>query len=114
MGPAYHPDWLVSFWLSTPGLNWLNPHYLLIILAAVFVLRYFIKRGTENQSEPPDTEDVRFKHFLLRKKVIEEQMAGLEVKRKAAEITEEDFLRKLKDYQNQLEQVKNELQQYTL
>lgn len=113
MGPAYHPEWLVTFWLTTPGLNWLNPHYLLILLAAGLVIRYFLKRRDTEAVENPDAEDLRFKHLLLRKKVIEEQMEGLETKRHAGEITDSEFADKISDYRSHLEQVKLELQQYT-
>jgi hypothetical protein len=114
MGPAYHPEWLVTFWLTTPGLNWLNPHYLLILLAVGIVVRHFYKKRTADIIDIPDTEDQRFKHLLLRKNVIEEQMGGLDGKLKSAEITEEDYARKLKEYHIHLDQVKKELQQYTL
>ena len=114
MGPAYHPEWLVTFWLTTAGLNWLNPHYLLIILTAGMIVRHYMKKKNAPEVEIPDTEDQRFKHLLLRKNVIEEQMGGLDKKLKAAEINEEDFSKKMKDYHTHLEQVKKELQQYTI
>lgn len=109
MGPAYHPEWLVSFWLSTPVLNLLNPHYLLIILGASILIRFFLKKKAENS----DTEDQRFRHLLAKKNVIEEQLSGLEEKFKAVEMTKEDYMKSVKDYQKLLEQVKEELQQYT-
>lgn len=113
MGPAYHPEWLVTLWLTTPGLNWLNPHYVLIFLGAGLVVRYFMKRRDTEAVENPDAEDLRFKHLLLRKKVIEEQMEGLEAKRNAGEITESEFAEKVLEYRSHLEQVTHELQQYT-
>lgn len=109
VGPAYHPEWLVTFWLSTPVLKMLNPHYLLIIFGAGFLIRFFLKK----KAEIPDTEDQRFRHLLSKKNVIEEQLNGLEEKFEAVEITKEDYMKSLKDYQKLLEQVKEELQQYT-
>ena len=114
MGPAYHPEWLVTFWLTTPGLNWLNPHYLLMIAGVGLVITYLVKRKKTEAVDMADPEDERFKHLLLRKKVIEEQMENLEGKRRAAEISEADFAGKITDYENHLKQVKNELHQYTL
>jgi len=30
--PPFHPEWLVRFWLETPGLNRLEPHLTLMIV----------------------------------------------------------------------------------
>lgn len=109
MGPAYHPEWLVTFWLSTPVLNALNPHYLLFILAAGIFIRFFIKK----KNETSDIEDQHFRHLLAKKNVLEEQLDGLVRKLGAAEITIEDYQKTVKDYHARLEQVKEELQQYT-
>lgn len=109
MGPAFHPEWLVTFWLSTPGLNALNPHFLLIILAAAIFIRLFIKK----KNVTLDAEDQHFRHLLTKKNVIEEQLAGIERKRMADEITNENYAQTVKAYQTHLEQVKKELQQYT-
>lgn len=114
MGPAYHPEWLVTFWLTTPVLNALNPHYLLIITAAVIGSSYFIRKKRSSNEELPGKEEQMFKHLLLRKNVIEEQIDGLEAKLKAAEINTEDYEKLFSDYQRHLTQVKKELQQYTL
>jgi len=115
LGPAYHPEWLVTFWLTTPVLNALNPHYLLIIIAAVIGSSYFIrKKRSSNEEEFPEKEEQMFKHLLLRKNVIEEQLDGLEAKLKAAEINDEDYEKLFNDYQRHLNEVKKELQQYTL
>jgi hypothetical protein len=114
MGPAYHPEWLVTFWLSIPVLNALNPHYLLIIIAAVIGSSYFLRKKRSSNEELPEKEEQMFKHLLLRKNVIEEQLVGLEAKLKAAEINAEDYEKLFKDYQRHLNLVKKELQQYTL
>ncbi len=109
MGPAYHPEWLVTFWLSTPVLNALNPHYLLMILAAAIFIRLFMKK----KNVTLDIEDQHFRHLLAKKNVIEEQLAGIERKLMADEITNENYAQTVKAYQTHLEQVKEELKQYT-
>ncbi|WP_210364844.1 hypothetical protein [Bacillus sp. REN3] len=114
MGPAYHPDWLVTFWLTTPVLKWINPHYLLILIGAGLVAVFFLKKRRGQEIRVEDNEDQRFKHLLLKKNVIEEQLAGLEGKFMDAEITELDYARKRHDYEQHLDQVMKELQQYTL
>ena len=113
MGPAFHPEWLGTFWLSTPVLDVLNPHYLLIISAGIMIW-YLIRKKRGSNEDISGKEDQLFKHLFIRKNVIEEQLAGLEAKLKAAEINKEDYAKLFNDYQNHLEQVKKELQQYTL
>lgn len=109
MGPAYHPEWLVTFWLSTPVLNALNPHYLLMILAAAIFMLLFMKK----KKVTLDVEDQHFKHLLAKKNVIEEQLAEIEKKLMADEKTNENYAQTVKAYHTHLEQVKEELKQYT-
>lgn len=113
MAPAYHPAWLVKFWLTTPGLNLVNPHYLLIVLGAVIAVSWFLRKRRKPADDIIDEEDQLFKHLLLRKKVIEGELAGLEAKLSAAEITQENFKKLKLDYQSHLAEVDKELQQYT-
>jgi hypothetical protein len=112
MVPAYHPEWLVNFWLSTPGLNMVNPHYLLIVLGAVIALAWFLRKQRKPAVDIIAEEDQLFKHLLLRKKVIEGELAGLEARLSAAEITEENFKKLKLDYQGHLAEVNKELEQY--
>ncbi|WP_079510140.1 hypothetical protein [Mesobacillus jeotgali] len=112
MAPAYHPEWLVNFWLAAPGLNLLNPHFVLIFFGAVVTLNWFYQR--KNRSAPEDTEEEQlFRHLLLRKKVIEEELAGLPGRLVSAEITEETFNNRKLEYHRQLTEVNKELEQYT-
>lgn len=57
-------------------------------------------------------EDQLFRHLLHRKKVIEEQLAGLEGKHAASEITEEKYKKLKQDYESHLDQVNKGLEQY--
>ncbi|RSD27827.1 hypothetical protein [Mesobacillus subterraneus] len=113
MGPAYHPEWLVTFWLTTPGLNLLNPHYVLIVLAVILAAGWFMKKRRTKAAEILDEEDQVFKHLLLKKKVIEQQLQELEARLMAAEVTEESFRKMKQDYHSHLDQVNKELEQYT-
>ncbi|MBT2683940.1 hypothetical protein [Bacillus sp. ISL-37] len=113
MAPAYHPEWLVKFWHSTPGLNMVNPHYLLIFLTAVIIVVWFLRKQRKPAEDTIGEEDQLFKHLLLRKKVIEGELAGLEARLSAAEITEENFEKLKLDYQSHLAEVNKELEQYT-
>ncbi|ESU30954.1 hypothetical protein G3A_19235 [Bacillus sp. 17376] len=113
MAPAYHPEWLVDFWLSTPGLNMVNPHYLLIFLAAVIAVAWFLGKRRKPAEDIIGEEDQLFKHLLLRKKMIEGELAGLEARLSAAEITEEHFEKLKLDYQSHLAEVNQKLKQYT-
>ncbi|CAM3976721.1 hypothetical protein [Mesobacillus thioparans] len=113
MAPAYHPEWLVNFWLSTPGLNLLNPHYVLMFLGVVLFLLWLFQRKRVAAHEVIGEDEKLFRHLLLRKKVIEEELAGLEGRLGSAEITEKIFNKRKLDYQGQLDQVNKELEQYT-
>ena len=113
MAPAYHPEWLVNFWLTTPGVNMVNPHYLLIVLAAVIALVWFMQKRKAPAKDSIGEEDQLFKHLLLRKKVIEGELAGLEARLSSAEITEERYSEIKLDYQSHLAEVNKELEQYT-
>ncbi|MBT2692979.1 hypothetical protein [Bacillus sp. ISL-55] len=113
MAPAYHPEWLVKFWLSTPGLNMVNPHYLLIFLTAVLIVVWFLRKRRKPAEDSISEEDQLFRHLLHRKKVIEGELVGLEARLSAAEITEENFNKMKLDYQSHLAEVEKELKQYT-
>ncbi len=113
MAPAYHPEWLVNFWLTTPGLNMVNPHYLLIVLAAAITAVWFWRKRRKPAEDIIGEENQLFKHLLVRKKVIEAELAGLEARLSAAEITEEHFNKMKLDYQSHLAEVNKELEQYT-
>lgn len=113
MAPAYHPEWLVNFWLTTPGFNLVNPHYLLIVLGAVIAAVWSWRKRKDPAEDLNGEEDQLFRHLLLRKKVIEGELAGLEARLSAAEVTEEDFTKMKMDYQSHLDEVNRELKQYT-
>jgi hypothetical protein len=114
MAPAYHPEWLVNFWLATPGLNLLNPHYVLIFLGAAVALNWFYQRKKRLAAEEVITEEEQlFKHLLLKKKVIETELAGLQGRLISAEMTKETFNNRKLEYHRQLNEVNKELEQYT-
>ena len=113
MAPAYHPEWLVNFWLATPGLNMVNPHYLLIVLGAAIAIVWYSRRRRKLAEDINGEEDQLFRHLLHRRKVIEGELAGLETRLSAAEITEENFHKLKFEYQSHLAQVNKELKQYT-
>lgn len=112
MAPAYHPEWLVNFWLTTPGLNMVNPHYLLIVIGAAIAIVWYSRRRRKLAEDINGEEDQLFRHLLHRKKVIEGELAGLERRLSAAEITEENFHKLKFEYQSHLAQVNKELKQY--
>ncbi|WP_226085539.1 MULTISPECIES: gas vesicle protein GvpG [Mesobacillus] len=113
MTPAYHPEWLVKFWLTTPGFNMVNPHYLLIVIAAVIGVVWFVQKRKAPSEKIISEEDQLFIHHLHRKKVIERELAVLEARLAEAEITEENFNKMKNEYQSHLAQVNKELKQYT-
>lgn len=111
--PAYHPEWVIRFWFGTPGLRELNPHYTLFFLAIILLGVIYFKRKQVLVPQP-DVEEDRFKHLLMKKNVIEKQMAELELRRVQNNIPEEQYKEKLKEFQKHLEHTKQELHQFTL
>lgn len=110
--PAFHPDWLISFWLGTPILNKLDPHVILIFLVA-FILIGLFSRRKRMQKQEPDIDEKQFQLLLKKKAVIEEQMTRLEIQKKQGEITEEQYAKTIAEYKQHLDGVKRELLQYT-
>ena len=111
--PAYHPEWVIRFWFGTPGLRELNPHYTLFFLTIILLVVIYFKRKRVVIPQP-DVEEEHFKHLLMRKNVIEKQMAELELRRVQNDISEEQYKEKLKEFQKHLNQTKQELHQFTL
>ncbi|MBP2241495.1 membrane protein implicated in regulation of membrane protease activity [Cytobacillus eiseniae] len=110
--PAFHPDWLISFWLRTPVLNRMDPHILLIILLIV-VVAIIMYRRRYNQRLEPDSEEKQFQLLLKKKAIIEKQMTELVEQKKLGELSEEQYKKNLKEYDQHLERVKKELIRFT-
>jgi hypothetical protein len=111
--PAYHPEWVIRFWFGTSGLRELNPHYTLFFLALIIIgFLYFKKKKVV--VEKLDEDEERFKHLLTKKKVIEKQMATLNLQYEQNNITDEQYRQKITEFQKHLEQTSHELHQFTL
>lgn len=110
--PAFHPDWLVTFWLTNPLVNWMDPHLVLALLTGVILYGFYRKRKKVKQDEP-DHEEKQFQHLLLKKNIIEKQMLELEDKRAAGDISTEQYETKKREYQKHLEQANKNLMIFT-
>ncbi|WP_174734940.1 hypothetical protein [Mesobacillus harenae] len=111
--PPFHPDWLITFWFKTPGLNRLDPHWMLGILA-VFGTVILYSLWKRKQKSEPEADEQAFKRLLLKKNVIEEQLLNLEEQRKQGEITEVLYRKRIGEFQEHLDIVKKQLLQFTL
>lgn len=103
--PAFHPEWLVTFWLNTPGLNKIDPHLVLILVIVAVVVAFFMNRRKQTEIKPKVDEE-KFQNLLKNKKIIEEELA--EINR----IGVQDEVRK-KELEKRLALTKHELQQFT-
>ncbi|WP_147532677.1 hypothetical protein [Bacillus marasmi] len=112
--PPFHPEWLIRFWFNTPGLQLLNPHWVLIILALVGIALFFIKRSKTADIAPVrNQEEEQFQHLLTRKQIIERKIAELENQKLVGELTAEKYEIKLGEYKKHLDKVNLDLAYYT-
>lgn len=111
--PPYHPEWLVTFWLTTPGLNKLDPHVTLLLIFIVIISFIIIKRR-KDKIHIVDGQEEKFQHLLNRKKVIEIEMKDLNTQLQNNRISYEQFSKKKNELERHLQHTLNELKQYTL
>lgn len=111
--PAFHPEWLVTFWLTTPGLNQLNPHILLILLMIILIGIYYFKKKRAEVPQP-DSEERQFKQLLTKKAVIENELGELKSICEAGKLENDQYLEKEKELQKLLELTKQELKEFTI
>lgn len=111
--PPFHPEWLIRFWFQTPGLQQLNPHWVLITLVLIGIALFFLKRSKTIDPPVKDQEEEKFQHLLTRKQIIERKMIELEDQMQAGELTDEQYQTKLSEYKKHLDKVNLDLLYYT-
>ncbi|KKK38425.1 hypothetical protein WQ57_09580 [Mesobacillus campisalis] len=111
--PAFHPEWLIRFWFGTPGLNRLDPHLTLALLAFGLVLFFHVKRRRTAEI-PPNPDEERFKHLFAKQRVIERQLDELRDSHEQKQIGDELYKAKRNEFQKHLERTRQELRQFTL
>ncbi|WP_077211323.1 hypothetical protein [Bacillus dakarensis] len=110
--PAFHPEWIVTFWLTTPGINKIDPHLVLaVVLAAIGVYVFKIRAVKTNKMEK---DEEQFKYLLSKKNVIEKELKELERQCLEHCITDEQFKNKKRELEKYLVVTEQELQQFTL
>lgn len=107
--PAFHPSWLVTFWLTTPGLNKVDPHLFLGILAALVIVFYFYKRK-KNQGFQIDKDEEQFQHLLSKKKLIEQELLKLD---REEDVSSQKVIEKKRELEKQLDVTKQRLIEFT-
>ncbi|PLR79455.1 hypothetical protein CU633_00320 [Bacillus sp. V3-13] len=112
MNPPYHPDWLVTFWLTTPGLNLVNPHYFLIGLIVLVIGIIYLKKKKSSRNRV-DSEEGQFQLLLTKKEIIEKQIEQLELQRKQGDVTLEQYTKTIEEYREHLQGVIRRLHQFT-
>ena len=112
--PPYHPEWIIRFWFSTPGLRSVDPHLTLAIITILVAGVIFFMRRKRQPLGQADPEEARLKHLLAKQKVIRQQMAELEKNLNGEAITPEAYSLKRKEYEKHLERTEQELRQFTL
>lgn len=111
--PPFHPEWLIRFWFQTPGLQSLNPHWVLITLAFIGIALFFLKRMKTTDEPVKDQEEEQFQHLMTRKQIIERKIAELEQQKLAGELTDTKYETKLAEYKKHLDKVNLDLLYYT-
>ncbi|MGJ7920365.1 hypothetical protein [Neobacillus sp. LXY-4] len=111
--PPFHPEWLVTFWFSTPVLRLINPHWFLIILAVSAMVVFFIKRQKSVEHPQIDSDEEKFQHLLTKKQIIEKKIAELEMQKQQGELSEEKYELKRSEYKKHLDKVILDLHYYT-
>lgn len=110
--PAFHPEWLVKFWLTTPGINKLEPHltsFLVVSVLIVFLVFKFRKRKAALVQ--PDSEEQRFQRLIKEKSLIERKLQELE--QESGTLTNEQYEKKKRELEKHLNMTAQELQQFT-
>lgn len=110
--PPFHPEWLITFWLTTPGIRSLDPHVTTVIILAIIILVgiYYLRK---NKAPKQDEQEVYFQHLLQKKHVIDNQIKELKTQLDDGEISQEDYDKKLVDYETYLKKVKQDLLEFT-
>ena len=111
--PAYHPEWIIRLWFSTPGLQQLNPHYTLFILTLLTIMVVYLKKKRVKVAKP-DEEEEAFKHLLMKKKVIEDQIEELTRSYEGNRISSQQYTQKRNEFQRLLDRTVHDLQQFTI
>lgn len=109
--PPFHPEWLVTFWLTTPGLNKVDPHLVLALLAVLIAL--FVWKKRKNTTGIHDREEERFQHLLTKKKILQKELMDLERKFEQDFVSKDEFQQKKKELSRLLEETEQDLQQFT-
>ncbi|MFE8703345.1 hypothetical protein ACFYKX_22550 [Cytobacillus sp. FJAT-54145] len=110
--PPFHPEWLITFWLTTPVLRSIEPHLVLVVIIGVIVFLYMKKRKSLRENKIDTTENM-FQHLLNKRRVIEQQIVMLEKQKKQGDISIELYEKSIDEYKEHLEHVKNELIKFT-
>ncbi|MGA8942804.1 MAG: hypothetical protein WB502_08845 [Thermoactinomyces sp.] len=110
--PPFHPEWLVTFWLSTPGLNRLDPHMVLLLATGGFIGFYLYRKNRKLKAEP-EWEEERFQQLMTRKKRLEQDLEELEREHGKGEIASDCYLKKRQELEMRLEMTEHQLRQFT-
>ncbi|MDF1506806.1 hypothetical protein PZE06_01280 [Robertmurraya sp. DFI.2.37] len=104
--PPLHPSWLIHFWLSTPGLNKVDPHLMLVIVITIIVVIFLIRRK-KRSGAAIDQEEVQFQHLLKKKQMLEQELLMLQHDGSG------ETSRKQKELERQLRLTKGQLREFT-
>lgn len=111
--PAYHPEWLITFWFSAPGLNKLDPHITIATIGLIIIVIYFTKNFKRPVEQVIDGEEELFQQLLTKKKVIQQQLNELKSNYELQSMTLEEFQVKQSEYKKLLEQTRQKLRDFT-
>lgn len=110
--PAFHPEWLVNFWLTTPGLNRIEPHLFTILLVIALFVAYYVRRK-KRPIVKVDTEEEQFQLLLTRRKLLEQELRELGQECEIKDTQDEQLMKKKQELEKHLSLTNEKLQQFT-
>lgn len=109
--PAFHPELLVTFWLTTPGINKLDPHLVSFLLLGIIVVIFVVKlRKRKAAVVQVDPDEQRFQRLIKEKGIIERKLVNLE--QDSGGLTVEQYKKKKNELEKHLQNTTKELQHY--
>lgn len=110
--PAFHPEWLVTFWLTTPVLNRIEPHLFSLLLIIALFVAYYVRRKKKPIAKV-DSEEEQFQLLLTRRKLLEQELKELGQEDEVNHPHDEQFIKKKQELEKHLSLTNEKLQQFT-
>lgn len=109
--PAFHPEWIVTFWLTTPVLNRIDPHLVSGLLVAALFVAYYVRRKRKPVVKV-DTQEEQFQLLMARRKLLEKELDELNQESKLNGTEIEQYIKKKEELEKHLILTNKKIEQY--